>query len=995
MPAVARLQLRRLILWGMPLAGLACGGDGGTDVQLPPLTITTVTIGGEIDPDGYSISIDGQAAQAIGVNTSLTVNQIGDGPHTVELSDIAGNCGVGGQNPQSVNVTAGVTASIRFEVSCTAGTGSIQVATTTSSAGGGEIDPDGYSISVDGQPAQAIGANTTFTLDGIAVGSHSVALSGIAGNCGVGGQNPQVVNVLSGSTASLSFEITCSSGTGSIRVVTTTAGSGTDPDGFALLLDGTDRGPIGVSATSSLTGLTAGTHSIGLTGLAGNCRVSGENPRAVSVPAGGTVQVAFAISCAAPGPATGTLQIATITTGPSQDPNGYLLSIDGGPGQPIATNASVTLANVTAVLHTVELQGLAPNCGVTGDNPLGAAVGAGETARVEFRVTCAATTGSLRITVTGLPAGAAAAVTVSGPGGFSQRVTATRTLSGLIPASYGVSARDVTAGGIVYAASVSSSTIAVAVGASPGVTVSYTPPTAPTLNLRIQGLYITQSTQTLTSNVRLVAGRAGFLRVFVVANQSNSAKPRVRVQLSTSTQPFTIEAPGTSTPTQVQEGVLGSSWNLPIPGSLIQDGLTITAEVDPAGTIPESNEGDNQSTKALTVRTVPVARIRFVSVQQGASAPGDVSNPARLIALARRMHPLNDVEVDVWPGVFTASQALQANGDGWDQVLGDLDAERVSDPDGGNRVYFGIAALPYTRAQGIVGLAFPGLPTATTALGWDDSDDANRVVAHELGHIWGRRHSPCGSPPPGTVDGAYPYPGGRIGVTGMDVTNTTLKPVSSPDIMGYCFDNPWISDYTYQGVLEFRQANASVVLGPPQPSVLVWGRIVNGHAVLEPAFQVVTRPSLPRKPGPYSVTATAADGSQLFALSFDALPAEDSPQGSRHFAFAVPLDQAQAARLESLRLAGPGGIVAHSRSTPSLRMDGAGPTVTSRREGESVLLQWNALAHPTIMVRDPDTGSVLSFARGGSARVWTSKDLLDLELSDGVRSQRLYLAINR
>lgn len=76
-------------------------------------------------------------------------------------------------------------------------------------------------------------------------------------------------------------------------------------------------------------------------------------------------------------------------------------------------------------------------------------------------------------------------------------------------------------------------------------------------------------------------------------------------------------------------------------------------------------------------------------------------------------------------------------------------------------------------------------------------------------------------------------------------------------------------------------------------------------------------------------------------------------------------------------------------------MEGAGATIRSKREGESVLLQWNALAHPTIMVRDPDTGRVLSFARGGSARVWTSKDHLDLELSDGVRSQRVRLAINR
>jgi hypothetical protein len=38
------------------------------------------------------------------------------------------------------------------------------------------------------------------------------------------------------------------------------------------------------------------------------------------------------------------------------------------------------------------------------------------------------------------------------------------------------------------------------------------------------------------------------------------------------------------------------------------------------------------------------------------------------------------------------------------------------------------------------------------------------------------------------------------------------------------------------------------------------------------------------------------------------------------------------------------------------------------------------------MVRDPDTGEVLSLARGGDVQLWTSKNRLDLVLSDGVKS---------
>ncbi|MGZ5384770.1 MAG: hypothetical protein ACXWH0_12380 [Acidimicrobiia bacterium] len=998
---VARLHFQHLVLWAVPLVGLACAGDGSTDVVLPPLRITTATSGLEIDSDGYTVSIDGQAARAIGLNTTLTINLIATGQHTVELSGVAGNCLVGGPNPQTVSVVEGTTTTSAFEITCSSA-GAIQIVTTTSAAGG-DIDPDGYSLSIDGQAAQPIGANASLTVEGITEGSHTVALSGIAVNCGIVGQNPQSVSVLSGSTASLSFEITCSSGTGSIQVVTTTTGAGTDPDGFALLLDGSDRGAIGVSATSSLTGLTAGPHSVGLTGLAGNCQISGPNPRAVSVTVGGTAQVAFAVSCAAPGPTTGNLEIVTVTTGPSQDANGYMISIDGGAGQPIGTNDDVTLSNISAVLHTVELQDLAPNCGVTGGNPLGAAVGAGETARVEFRVTCAATTGSLRVTVSGLPAGTAAAITVSGPGSFSQGVTATRTLTGLTPGSYGVTGRDVTASGTTYPASVSNATVAVTAGATAAVTVSYTGPAVPTINLRIQDFYLTQSTQTRTSSVPLVANRTGYLRIFVVANEANTAQPTVRVRFRNGSSPLverTINAPGGSTPRTVQEGTLGSSWNLPVEAALIRSGLSIEATVDPSSDIAESDESDNGSTKALTVRTVPTARIRFVPVTQGSNPPGDVSNPSQLIALARRMHPVNEVEIDVHSTGFTASAPLLpggGTGDGWAQLVSDLDGLRVAEAS--NRTYFGVVNLSYGPNAGLVGLAFQGVPTA---VGWDDPDDAPRVVAHELGHTWNRRHSPCGSPPAGTIDEVYPstgaYSGGKIGVFGYDVTAGSLKARSLPDIMGYCIEpSPWLSDYTYRAVMDFRQANSgsAVASAVPQPSLLVWGRIVNGRPVLEPAFEIVTRPSLPSRPGPYSVSATGVDGSRVFSLSFDVATVEDQPTGSGHFAFAVPLDQSRAARLDRVSLQGPTGSTSRSPTFAQLRAGPVSQAIVARRQGENVSLQWNAAAHPMIMVRDPDTGEILSFARGGSAMVRTPKGVLDLDVSDGVRSQRVRLAINR
>jgi hypothetical protein len=215
--------------------------------------------------------------------------------------------------------------------------------------------------------------------------------------------------------------------------------------------------------------------------------------------------------------------------------------------------------------------------------------------------------------------------------------------------------------------------------------------------------------------------------------------------------------------------------------------------------------------------------------------------------------------------------------------------------------------------------------------------------------------------------------------------------------MGYC-PNPWLSDHTFQRVMTYRQShpNGASTAGLSQPCVLVWGRIEGGRPVLEPAFQIVTRPTLPARPGPYTVEARALDGTRIFNLSFDATPVGDDPRGGRHFAFAVPLDQARAAGLVSLRLAGPGGAgTATSLRTAQLRKGAVPDSIVARREAGGVGLKWNPVDHPMIMVRDPDTGEVLSFARGGLATVRTTKGEVDLEVSDGVRSHRVRLAIRR
>jgi hypothetical protein len=60
--------------------------------------------------------------------------------------------------------------------------------------------------------------------------------------------------------------------------------------------------------------------------------------------------------------------------------------------------------------------------------------------------------------------------------------------------------------------------------------------------------------------------------------------------------------------------------------------------------------------------------------------------------------------------------------------------------------------------------------------------------------------------------------------------------------------------------------------------------------------------------------------------------------------------------------------------------------VRVERSAEGLALHWDPTVHPMIMIRDPETGQVLSFARGGEARVVTGKPAVELVVSDGLRS---------
>src|SRR6266704_3377697 len=119
------------------------------------------------------------------------------------------------------------------------GSGNLTATATTS---GSNLDPDGYTVTVDGTTSQPIatnGGSVTFT--GLASGSHTVAISGVAPNCTVSGGTSQTVSVPSGGTATASFSATCTAPASGAITLDTHIGTANQTN-LNLLIKGFDNG---------------------------------------------------------------------------------------------------------------------------------------------------------------------------------------------------------------------------------------------------------------------------------------------------------------------------------------------------------------------------------------------------------------------------------------------------------------------------------------------------------------------------------------------------------------------------------------------------------------------------------------------------------------------------------------------------------------------------------------------------------------------------------
>lgn len=561
-------------------------------------------------------------------------------------------------------------------------------------------------------------------------------------------------------------------------------------------------------------------------------------------------------------------------------------------------------------------------------------------------------------------------------------------------ASSDPSVASVDAAGVVTGRGLGSAEITASVAGKQGsVRVTVTPSG---VNLFIGGMYLVQTVQTPSGSVPLVAGREGWLRVFALSSEPGTQGPGVRVRLfhgGAESAVIDVPALAATTPTVVTEGEWTASWNVRIPAGMVRPGLSVLAEVNPGGAA-ETDAGDNLFPRSgqplvLDVREAPPHRVVMIPVRQTATGlTGNVTEQRlpEILALSRKIFPIADYQATVRPPYESTGLALNASNDNgsWTTLLSEINALRVAE--GSEAYYYGVIKRPFTGA-GTAGYGYIGGPTA---IGYD-GPAVGTIFAHETGHNFGRLHAPCGGP--AGADPAFPHSGATIGAYGVDAAAGVLKSPGLRDIMSYCYE--WISDYTYRGIMDFRAARgggaASVSpdpAGPPAPSLLVWGRTGPRGIELEPAFRLTTRPALPPRPGPYTLEGLDAGGRPVFSLSFAPVAVADGEPGEAHFAFAfaVPLDAAGAERVVTLRVTGAGRRAERRAALAPAPSRAPAPGVRASRGTGTVSLAWDAARFPMVMVRDPRTGHVLSFARGGAAALSAPAGEVELVMSDGVRS---------
>ena len=532
----------------------------------------------------------------------------------------------------------------------------------------------------------------------------------------------------------------------------------------------------------------------------------------------------------------------------------------------------------------------------------------------------------------------------------------------------------------------------------------------------------TQGVQTDDGSIPMVlSGNAAVVNVLLRASAPPTGPMQVVLRI------FDATGALIRSDTAVSGGVFGPSptYASPnaqflVPASVLKAGLRWQVVRDPKGLVPDDSAANDifprTGTAPLSVVDVPPLTVRFVPITLAANgnATGVVNagNLSQYLRTLKSVHPLGVVNAHIGPGIVTNANFGTAPSGGaaafWQQVLGELDLARIADPVEPDANWYGVVVPPTGFNNTIYGgfsyipsnPANSGAGTRTSVavqVNWFFNQTQGRdLVAHEIGHTFGRMHAPCGSAG-APLDPSYPISGGTLEQAGHDVfswatglaASAATIPATTGDVMGYC--NPvWASAYTYRAVMAFRGTTilASRATDPVTRVLVVRGSVSNGSNIaLEPAFTIDARPTLPNTEGAYTMAALDAAGHVLISVPFTPFVLDHAPD-VRPFTIAVPSTPDLESRLASIVVRGPAGTVRmESRMSGTATSSLAAASVRRDQSGALTATCADASSRGIVVLRAD--GTVVGSARSAALRMPADAGpSLSVVCSDGVRSVR-------
>lgn len=322
------------------------------------------------------------------------------------------------------------------------------------------------------------------------------------------------------------------------------------------------------------------------------------------------------------------------------------------------------------------------------------------------------------------------------------------------------------------------------------------------------------------NSIRLVEGKATAVRLWIDYDR-NSGLPLI----SSLTGALTVQdaAGGVTTilplgsiapkrESQIARGMATDTLNFVLPEALCTGNVSISARVWSVGNVNDFADGFQRTLLFETFVPVRVfaVGVNYTGPDTVMGQPTTAPVPADFVTLFGVTELLYPIPQVTQTGYMTMDFSGEMKSDiskGCDK-MGDF-RDDVSDLRGDSTDIF-YALLNLGVDTGSVGGCGGSGGAGVGIIG------SQGTVAHELGHILGRKHAPCDNVTrcarPLNTDDDYPRYSGfdsdSIGEFGFDTTvGTVLTPGAAHDLMGYS-GNAWISPYTYKALMTRIPANA-------------------------------------------------------------------------------------------------------------------------------------------------------------------------------------------